>query len=178
MQRLATTPENAVRMMRARTAMDIRSLVPLVSCPTLVLHARRDLRISCEEGRQLAALIPGARFVLLESRNHILIEGEPAWARFIAELGAFLPASESAMAAGSLPDAFARLSAREMEVLELIAQGLDNAQLAAHLALREKTVRNHITSIFAKLEVENRSRAIVLAREAGFGGRGVKSDRD
>ncbi|MNT49132.1 Response regulator protein VraR [compost metagenome] len=50
----------------------------------------------------------------------------------------------------------------------LIAQGRDNAQIAAYLGLCEKTVRNHITSIFSKLEVENRSQAIVLAREAGF----------
>jgi len=62
-----------------------------------------------------------------------------------------------------------RLTAREREVLELIAQGRDNAQMAAALQLSEKTVRNHITSIFAKLEVENRPQAIVLARNAGLG---------
>jgi pimeloyl-ACP methyl ester carboxylesterase/DNA-binding CsgD family transcriptional regulator len=173
MQRLATTPQNAVRMMRARTEMDIRSLVPRVSCPTLVLHARHDQRIPYDEGRQIAALIPGARFVLLESRNHILTESEPAWERLVAELRAFLPAPETAALPGAAAGAFARLSAREREVLDLIAQGLDNAQIAARLALSEKTVRNHITSIFAKLEVDNRARAIVLAREAGFGARGA-----
>jgi DNA-binding NarL/FixJ family response regulator len=123
-----------------------------------------------EEGRQLAGLIPGARFALLESRNHILIESEPAWGRFVDELRAFLPGQEPA-GTGVLRGAFARLSKREREVLELIAQGLDNAQLAARLDLSEKTVRNHITSVFAKLEVDNRARAIVLAREAGFGAR-------
>lgn len=51
----------------------------------------------------------------------------------------------------------------------MIAQGRDNAQIAAVLALSDKTVRNHITSIFAKLEVENRAQAIVLARTAGYG---------
>jgi DNA-binding NarL/FixJ family response regulator len=65
--------------------------------------------------------------------------------------------------------AFAVLSPRERDVVELIARGCDNAQIAAHLGLSEKTVRNHITSIFDKLEVENRSQTIVLAREAGFG---------
>ena len=64
---------------------------------------------------------------------------------------------------------FAALTARERELVELIAQGRDNAQIAARLALSDKTVRNHITSIFAKLEVENRSQAIVLARDAGYG---------
>jgi hypothetical protein len=53
---------------------------------------------------------------------------------------------------------------RQLELLELIAQGSDNAQIAATLGLSEKTVRNHITGIFAKLEVENRSQAIVRAR--------------
>jgi DNA-binding CsgD family transcriptional regulator len=61
------------------------------------------------------------------------------------------------------------LTDREMEILERIAQGLDNAQIAAHLEMAEKTVRNHITHIFDKLGVENRSRAIVLARERGLG---------
>jgi DNA-binding NarL/FixJ family response regulator len=64
---------------------------------------------------------------------------------------------------------FSGLTPRESELVELIAQGLDNTQIAARLELSDKTVRNHITSIFAKLGVENRSRAIVLAREAGFG---------
>ena len=76
---------------------------------------------------------------------------------------AFLPVES---AGGSV---FAALTARERELVELIAQGRDNAQIAARLALSDKTVRNHITSIFAKLEVENRSQAIVLARDAGFG---------
>ena len=159
-----------MRIMLAHTDLDVRALAPLVTCPTLVLHARDELRVPYDEGRQLAAMIPGARFVPLEGRNHILMEGEPAWRRFVEELRGFLPGPESA-ADGSLPGAFARLSAREREVLELIAQGLDNAQLAARLALSEKTVRNHITSIFAKLEVDNRARAIVFAREAGFGAR-------
>ena len=60
---------------------------------------------------------------------------------------------------------------REAEILDHIAQGLDNAQIAARLGLSEKTVRNHITRIFDKLEVENRSQAIVLARERGLGHR-------
>ena len=61
------------------------------------------------------------------------------------------------------------LTDRQRELLELIAQGRDNSQIAVALGLSEKTVRNHITNIFAKLEVENRSQAIVLARDSGFG---------
>ena len=78
---------------------------------------------------------------------------------------AFLPAATAAA-----DPAFAALTARERDLIELIAQGCDNAQMAAQLGLSEITVRNYITSIFAKLEVENRSQAIVLARKAGFGG--------
>ena len=61
-----------------------------VSVPTLVLHARRDARIPVEEARRLAALIPGSRFVTLESPNHLLLGDEPAWPRFINEVEAFL----------------------------------------------------------------------------------------
>jgi DNA-binding NarL/FixJ family response regulator len=67
------------------------------------------------------------------------------------------------------PGGFPGLTPRETEVLELIAQGLDNAQIAARLDLSEKTVRNNITHIFDKIQVENRSQAIVRAREAGLG---------
>ena len=72
-------------------------------------------------------------------------------------------------ARGEADARFAALSPRERELVELMAQGRDNAQIAASMGLSEKTVRNHITSVFAKLEVENRAQAIVLARNAGFG---------
>jgi pimeloyl-ACP methyl ester carboxylesterase len=58
--------------------------------PTLVLHSRNDAWIPFDEGRTLAAGIPGARFVALESRNHALLEGEPAWHKFLDETEAFL----------------------------------------------------------------------------------------
>jgi DNA-binding NarL/FixJ family response regulator len=142
---------------------DVTALAPLVACPTLVLHSTRDERVPFDEGRLLANLTSDARFVPLESRNHILLEHEAAWRRWIEEVRAFLPTTSAEATA------FARLTSREHELLELIAQGRDNAQIAAALQLSEKTVRNHITHIFTRLEVENRSRAIVLAREAGFG---------
>jgi pimeloyl-ACP methyl ester carboxylesterase len=58
--------------------------------PTLVIHARNDGSVSFERRRQLAALIPNARFVSLESNNHILLANEPAWPRFLAEVNRFL----------------------------------------------------------------------------------------
>ena len=65
--------------------------------------------------------------------------------------------------------AFAALTARETEVLDLIARGLDNTAIAARLQISAKTLRNHITSIFAKLGLTSRAQAIVRARDAGLG---------
>jgi pimeloyl-ACP methyl ester carboxylesterase/DNA-binding CsgD family transcriptional regulator len=160
-ERMATTPANAARFMQAFDQIDVTAVAPDVHCPSLVLHARGDERVPFEEGRRVAGLIPGAQFVPLESGNHLLLEEEPAWRQWLERVRAFLP-----LAPGG---AFSALTSRERELLELIAQGLDNAQLAAHLRVSEKTVRNHITSIFAKLEVKSRAQAIVLARDAGFG---------
>jgi len=147
---------------------DVREEAARVKCPALVFHARGDLSIPFEEGRLIAGLIPGARFVSLETRNHLMMESEPAWQAFLDTLGEFYPAA--GVRAGSFPD----LTPRESEVLELIAQGLDNAQIAARLDLSEKTVRNNITHIFDKIQVENRSQAIVRAREAGLGAKAQK----
>jgi len=168
-KRVTASPENAARIMRVSGEVDIRELAPRVRCPTLVMHARDDRRVPYEEGRQLAGLIPGARFALLEGCNHILTESEPAWPRFLAELRSFLREEELAGTPGAAAGAFARLSDREQEVLDLIAEGIDNRRIAERLSLSEKTVRNHINSIFSKLEVESRAQAIVRARDAGFG---------
>jgi len=161
--RISTSPINASRLMAVCDDIDVTDLLSQVGCPTLVLHAARDARVPFAEGRLLASGIPGARFVPLESDNHVLLEHEPAWQRFCEELRAFLPGGRT------VDPSFAGLTPRERDLVELIAQGRDNAQIAAHLGLSEKTVRNHITSIFAKLEVENRAQAIVLARNRGFG---------
>ena len=165
LERVSVSPENAARFMRIFDQIDVTGLAPRVSCPTLVLHPQGDARVPFAEGRLIASLIGGARFVPLDSRNHILLEQEPAWRRWVEEVRAFLPA-QALVPGKAFPD---ELTPRELELVELIAQGLDNAQVAARLSLSEKTVRNHITSIFAKLEVENRSQAIVRARDAGFG---------
>jgi pimeloyl-ACP methyl ester carboxylesterase len=158
LERMCTTPECAARILSSVGKLDVMDLAPLVQCPTLVMHAQGDASVPYEEGRLVAGAIPNARFVLLHGRNHILLPHEAAWKEFFAELRAFLGAS-----------GLAALSARENEVLELIARGLDNAQIAVRLELSEKTVRNHITHIFEKLEVESRAQAIVRGREAGLG---------
>ena len=161
LQRVSAPPDNAARLMRSFLQIDVTEAAARIACPTLVFPARGDLRVPFEAGRQLASLIPGARFVPLETANHILLEHEPAFGQFFAELEAFLPRGTHAT--------FAGLTAREGEILGRIAQGLDNAQIASQLGLSEKTVRNHITHIFDKLGVETRAQAIVLARDGSLG---------
>ena len=166
MMRLTTSARNAGALLREAANMDVRPLAPKISCPTLVLHTRNDARVPFEEGRLVASLIPGARFVPLEGRNHILLESEPGWKQLVTELGAFL-SGETELAAPSAP--FADLSTREAQILDLIAAGLGNSEIAERLFVSEKTVRNHINSIFSKLGVQTRAQAIVRARDAGFG---------
>lgn len=163
LQRRCCTPAHAAHTIAAFGRIDVSELVPRVSCPTLVLHARGDARVPFEEGRYLAGLIPGASFVPLDSRNHILLESEPAFAHCFDEVDRFLTTHLGQS------QALAGLTPRELELLELLARGLDNLQIAAHLGLSEKTVRNKVSAVFDKLAVATRAQAIVRAREAGFG---------
>jgi pimeloyl-ACP methyl ester carboxylesterase/DNA-binding winged helix-turn-helix (wHTH) protein len=91
LQRTTTTPENAARFLDAFFRLDVSDLAERVSVPTLVLHCRGDQVWPFEQGRQLAARIPGSRFVPLDSENHLLLEREPAWQQFLSELDRFLP---------------------------------------------------------------------------------------
>jgi DNA-binding CsgD family transcriptional regulator/alpha-beta hydrolase superfamily lysophospholipase len=165
LQQISATPEDASRMVRAYAEIDVQALAPRVRCHTLVLHGDRDGRIPFNEGRLVASLIPGARFVPLQSRNHVMLAHEPAWQVLVAEIRAFLDATPESAAALPFPE----LTARERELLELMAQGRDNDDIAALLAVSNKTVRNHITHIFLKMEVASRAQAIVRARETGMG---------
>jgi class 3 adenylate cyclase/pimeloyl-ACP methyl ester carboxylesterase len=90
LQRISASPEDAVRNLIANGETDITALLPQVSVPTLVMHCRHDGRVPFESGRRLAAGIPGARFVPLESRNHLILEDEPAFPRFLEEIKLFL----------------------------------------------------------------------------------------
>ena len=90
LQRVTTTPQIAVRLRATAGNINVTDLAPQVRAPTLVLHATGDAAVPFEQGRLIAARIPGARFVSLESRNHILLEDEPAWARFTDEVRRFL----------------------------------------------------------------------------------------
>lgn len=165
LQRVATSAAGAVQLTRVMFDLDVQASAARLTCPTLVAHADRDAAVPLDEGRLLAQIIPGARFLQLDSPNHFMLPQEPAWALLVEALHAFLPRSAAE------EGAFADLTERERELVDLIARGLDNHQIAAHLAISEKTVRNHVSSIFAKLGVESRAQAIVVARDAGYGAR-------
>jgi pimeloyl-ACP methyl ester carboxylesterase len=90
LQRKTTTPENAARIRNACDDIEVAELLPRIQVPTLVLHSRHDNVVPLEQGRSLAASIQNARFVTLESDNHILLAGEPAWERFLDEVENFL----------------------------------------------------------------------------------------
>ena len=90
LQRMAMTGDTAVRLRLACADIDIVDLLAKVSTPTLILHSRHDNAVPFEEGRRLASGIPNAKFVALESENHVPMPGEPAWPTFIGEIEAFL----------------------------------------------------------------------------------------
>jgi pimeloyl-ACP methyl ester carboxylesterase/DNA-binding CsgD family transcriptional regulator len=159
LQRVTADAETAVRIRHARNRDEVTDDAERVACPTLVLHPRDDAVVPFAEGRLLATLIPGARFVTLESRNHILLADEPAWAQFRAEVRSFLGPAE--VAAAELPG----LSHRELEVLALVAEGLSNEEVAARLYLSVRTVERHLSNIYAKLRVSGKAaRAAAAAR--------------
>jgi len=157
-----TKPEVAARLLEERTRANVEELLPNVNVPTLVMHATDDAVVPLSEGRLIAAKIPNARFVQLESKNHVLLEHEPAWERFKEEVLQFtgIEAAEDAE-----DPIFSVLSPREREVLVHMAAGETNSQIGSNLFISEKTVRNHITHVFEKLGVKSRAQAIVLAKD-------------
>ena len=163
--RKTTSPEIAARLLETRANIDVVDLLGKVQTPTLVLHSREDDVIPIAEGHILAAGIPGAQFVELDSKNHILLETEPAWERFCSEVLEFTGLKGTS---GVEDPAFASLSPREREVLALITQGLGNAEIAGRLSISEKTVRNHVSNVFDKLGVWTRAQAMVFANDHGF----------
>src|SRR5260370_27163312 len=96
LQRRSASPEMASRLWNAFHAFDIRAEVGKVTTPTLVFHVRDDAMVPFESGRQVAAAIPNARFVPLESKNHMLLPQEKAWAMFRKEVDDFLDADKDA----------------------------------------------------------------------------------
>jgi len=164
-QRLSCDGKRAAAIFRARVGVDVRHLLQQVRCPTLVLHSSGDAMVPIELGRSLAAQIDGARFETLPSRNHIPLAGEPAFERFCEAVREFV-ADPAALAE---PDPCASFTPRELQLMRLVARGSDNLQIAAHLGLSDKTVRNSLSRLYGKLGVEGRPMAVVRTRELGLG---------
>lgn len=90
LQRMTTSPENAEMLQRVLSRIDVRALLGRVTAPTLVAHSTLDAVVPFEAGRGIAARIPGARFTAIDSPNHLLMEEETGWARFLNAAKEFL----------------------------------------------------------------------------------------
>jgi len=173
-QRISTSAENAVRLQRTFHEVDVREFAKLIQVPTLVLHSKNDAAIPFEEGRLVAANIPGARLISIDSKNHVLLSTEFGWSHFWSEFYNFLGVDTELVAheeqtLTSLRDKILlELSPRERDVIRLLAKGYQNPEIAKKLVLSEKTVRNYISNIYAKLSIKSRGEAIILARESGL----------
>lgn len=167
LQRVSASAETAARIVEGFDRVDVSHLAPRVDVPTLVLHVEGDARIPFEEGRRTAALIPGATFVPLPGVNHVLTPGDAAFELFVERVEGFL--GVGATEVGKRASEVADLTPREREVLDLLCSGLDNQAVAETLSISPKTVRNHVSNVFAKLGVGHRGEAVVRGRELGFG---------
>jgi pimeloyl-ACP methyl ester carboxylesterase/DNA-binding CsgD family transcriptional regulator len=159
--RVTSTARNTAEFLRAWYTADIRTSLPRVRCPTLVLHPRAGFRVPLEEGRMVAQSIPHARLVPLRTRNTYLPDNDPVWPQVIAEINNFLPVA-SHRKPPSLPH-LDELTPRERAVFGAVIQGLSNKAIARRLGITDKTVRNHLSSIFRKLDITNRAQLIVQA---------------
>jgi pimeloyl-ACP methyl ester carboxylesterase/DNA-binding CsgD family transcriptional regulator len=157
LMRRSTTAENAVAFRRARMDVDVSDLLRQLDLPTLVMHSRGDQSNPLDGGRRLAAEIPGARLVILESDNHVLLDGEPATDVCFDELSSFLAPDATALAVPAQQAAATavldRLTGREREVLDMVAAGQDNREIADRLVLSVRTVERHLQTVYRKLDL-------------------------
>lgn len=164
LQRMSTSTENAARMWVERAEVNVAPLLAQVRVPTLVFHAVDDQAIGFGAGRRVARGIPNARFIPLESENHILLRDEPAWNRFVEEVRDFL-AHDTRRIEGGLDPVRAGLSARELEVLRLAAEGRTNLEIGDAMTLSVRTVERHLSNAYDKLGVSGKAaRAAAVAR--------------
>lgn len=164
-QRDAASRDVAAELLRLIYASDVREDLPRVTARTLVVHRRGDRAIPLRLGREVAALVRGARFVQLNGETHLPWHGDTDLV--LAEIAPFLGFAAPAVRHG-LPDPLEVLSPREQEVLRLVARGLTDAQIAEQLVLSRHTVHRHVANIRTKLDLPSRSAAAAHAARAGL----------
>ena len=166
-QRASASAEIAAEMLALIYETDVRDELPKVLAPTLVVHREHDRAMRLSGAREVAALIPEADLVTLPGDAHLPWHGDGdavlrAVAPFLGIQGPPAPVSEAD------GDALAELSAREREVLGLVAQGLSDAQIAERLVISPHTVHRHVANILAKLLLPTRAAAAAAAARAGL----------
>jgi pimeloyl-ACP methyl ester carboxylesterase/DNA-binding CsgD family transcriptional regulator len=173
--RSSLAQDDCLKMIREGSKSSIRGILAEIQAPTLVLNAARltldapEHRLATE-GREIARLIPNAQLVLFDGFGSFLYSetsdpppAVPAIASFLAKLP---PAP--ARLAPILPESPTTLSAREVEVLRLVAEGKTNREIAEELVISERTVMNHLSHIFIKTGAENRAGATAYAFRHGL----------
>jgi pimeloyl-ACP methyl ester carboxylesterase/DNA-binding CsgD family transcriptional regulator len=149
LQRMSTSPANALASRIARQEVDLAGELPRITAPTLILQSRGDRSTTFDNAIEVSAAIQGSRLVALDSRNHILLVDEPAWATFVTEITDFLE-PDRRPTGGTGPDLDV-LTPRELDVLERCAEGRTNEEIAASLTLSPRTVERHLSNIYGKL---------------------------
>lgn len=167
LQRITTSPENAGRLWRGFHEIDIRDVLEEIHIPTLVAHVENDAMVPFELGRSLASQLPDARFLPLKGANHILQPEDSSWPTFVSELRRFL--ADAPTTVGDSAVGVGELTRRQRLVLDRVARGQSNTEIAQALSIASKTVRNHVSAICSKLDISTRAQLIVQAREKGFG---------
>ncbi len=160
-----TWASTALALLAAFRSHDVTALLPQVSVPTLIMHSRGDRVVHFSAGVELAARIPGARFVSVDGHAHSLFQGEEA-AVVRREILDFLgdeTSSKSSRSFAAKVLAQPALSQQQLRVLRLIAQGKSSREIANDLVLSERTVQRHIANLYAKIHVHNRAEATAFA---------------
>jgi pimeloyl-ACP methyl ester carboxylesterase/DNA-binding CsgD family transcriptional regulator len=160
MQRAAASAEAASIFLELDLRADLRFLLPKVPVPALVLHRRGDRTVPIGRGRELASLLPHARFVPLNGDSHLPWRDDQR--ELFRALAGFLHSDNAEADAGS------PLSSRETEILRLVATGMSNREIATTLVLSEHTVHRHIANILRKLAQTTRAAAATQALRAGL----------
>ncbi len=142
-------------------ASDARAFLPQVRAQALVLHRRGDRTVPIGRGRELASLLPNARFVALSGDSHLPWKDDRRDLQ--RALAGFLGDVSDAGGNGDSP-----LSRRETEVLRLVAAGLSNREIASSLVLSEHTVHRHVANLLRKLGQSSRAAAAAQATRAGY----------